>query len=324
MIPVILNILKIIGIVLLVLLAVVLILLLLVLFVPIRYKGRIWQKPVPDQEQADTNGLKAILRAFWLLHIVNVSYSYPDAAYVRVRVFCFTVYSSNVKNEKEEKQGKKDKRKQDRQEDKKIADEDTETSKKASETEIQRTEDHFEEVKAKEAEQDDKRDAQQEDEQRDDRQKYSFVSFIQKLLEKLRNIKYTILQICDKIKHIIANIGYYIEVIKSDTFGRAWGICSVEVISLLKKILPGKIKGRLLIGTGDPASTGQVLAAYGMLYPLIGGRIDLEPDFENKIIDGELLLKGKITVIRALKTAFVLYRNKDLRKVIKLFKREAA
>ena len=93
---------------------------------------------------------------------------------------------------------------------------------------------------------------------------------------------------------------------------------------MLKSISPRKIRGSVLIGTGDPASTGQILAVYGMLYPLLGYHIDIVPDFEQQIIEGDLYVKGKITVFKALKTAWIVYFNKDLRRLIKLLKREAA
>ncbi|MDE6963832.1 MAG: DUF2953 domain-containing protein, partial [Lachnospiraceae bacterium] len=117
---------------------------------------------------------------------------------------------------------------------------------------------------------------------------------------------------------------YYINIIKSDTFVRAFGVCSKQALSLLKSIGPRKVTGSLVIGTGDPAGTGQVMAAYGILYPLIGDHIAVTPDFERQIVEGDLLIKGKITVFRAVKTAWIIYFNRDLRRLIQLFKREAA
>ncbi len=148
--------------------------------------------------------------------------------------------------------------------------------------------------------------------------------FLHKLLSLFQNIRYTIARICDKIKDIVNNIQYYLKILKSDTFRRAWSVCSGEALSLLRSILPGKVSGRLTIGTGDPAGTGQVFALYGILYPLAGSHIDVTPDFERRILEGELLVKGKITVFKAVKTAWRIYFNRDLRRLIKLLKREAA
>ena len=155
-------------------------------------------------------------------------------------------------------------------------------------------------------------------------EKRTIAGFFGSLFRILRNIKYTILKIYDKIKHIVRNIRYYLAVIKSETFQRAYKVCSTQIVRLLKGILPKKLEGTLRIGTGDPASTGQVMAVYGILYPLLGDNIAITPDFEEQVIEGRLNIKGKITVFCILKTAWIIYFNKDLRRVMKLFKREAA
>ena len=149
-------------------------------------------------------------------------------------------------------------------------------------------------------------------------------AFVHRIMEILKNIKYTIQKICDKIKGITKNIRYYVEIIQSDAFLRVWRVCGGEALKLLRSVLPGKARGRLLVGTGDPASTAQIIGIHGILYPLIGDHIMVIPDFERTIVEGELLLKGKLTVFRALKTALIIYFNKDLRKVIRLLKKEAA
>ena len=112
--------------------------------------------------------------------------------------------------------------------------------------------------------------------------------------------------------------------IRSETFQRAFGVCSEQTIALLNGIKPKKLRGNLVIGTGDPASTGQILAVYGMLYPVIGDHINITPDFERQIVEGNLLIKGRITAWKLLKTAWKVYFNRDIRRVIKLLKREEA
>lgn len=147
------------------------------------------------------------------------------------------------------------------------------------------------------------------------------MEFFGKIWNFLKNIQYTIARICDKIKHIVKNIQYYLKILQSDAFRNAWHVCGGEAVSLLKSILPRKLEGQLRVGTGDPAGTGQILSVYGILYPLIGNHIDILPDFEQAVLEGELFAKGRITVFRALKTAWVIYFNKDLRRLIKLLKK---
>lgn len=313
---IILSILKILGIILLVLLGIILMLLLLILFVPVRYWITVHRKT--DEEVPVVVDLKVT----WLLHILNVAFSYPAAAYLRVRVFCFTVFRSD--------KASKDKSEADPvSAEKEVISESKE--KQAEEQTKEQTKEQVEEREEAETEKQPEEQKNGQNEAEKDREDAAYeerspkiFEFFKKLWSAIKNIKYTILRICDKIKHIVKNIRYYIKIIQSDTFKRAWKVCSGQVLLLLKAFAPKKLRGTLLIGTGDPASTAQVLAVYGMLYPLIGNHIDITPDFEQAIIEGDLLARGRITVFRLLKTAWIVFFNRDLRRLIKLFKREAA
>lgn len=309
-----LNILKIIGIILLCILGLILLLLLLVLFVPIRYRVKTIRKLTDDA------AVRANVKITWLLHAVSVSFRYPEAAYVKVCILGISVYSTGKKENGENRKTKE-------------AVNDT-SNDRVDET-IQNTiEEKVVSEKIKQEDENKNIDiAERIDENLEEMLEYklnqeeedpTIIRFFKKLIQKLKNIKYTILQICDKIKHVISNIRYYLAVIQSNCFKRAFSLCKTEVFSLIKSILPRRIKGTFLVGTGDPASTAQILAVHGMLYPIIGNHITITLDFENAVIEGDLLVKGRITVFKALKTAIKVYFNKDVRKVLRLLKREAA
>lgn len=321
MLSVLLTILKVLGIIILILLGTILTVILLVLFVPVRYRIMVHRK---TQEETPVS---VKLKATWLLHAVNAAFSYPEAAFVRVRIFCFTIFRSDKTKDRDTATGEDKEKEQKPQKPpsaKPLLQEpllQEPVSEKGSGKPEENISDRKPEVHEKQTENDTAQNVS-------GKKKAGILSklleFIKKLWSVIKNIKYTILKICDKIKHIVKNIQYYIKILQSDTFKRAWTVCSGQVFSLLKSISPRKIEGSLLIGTGDPASTGQVLAVYGMLYPLLGNHIDIVPDFEQQIVEGDLYVKGKITVFKALKTAWIVYFNKDLRRLIKLFKREAA
>lgn len=310
MIILLLNILKILGIILLCILLLLAAVLLLVLFVPIRYqvKGR--------RSIGDEVPVRVSVKANWLLHIVNAAFRYPEEAFLKVRIFCFTIFSTKKAETEKEQINKK--KAQDPVKEKETASEaltDEQTKKEArpkaekdvknERKESERTEDEADSDKISE-------------------EKPTIIKFFKELWRILKNIKYTICKICDKIKHIIRNIRYYIAVIRSDRFQRAFQMCKGEALQLLKSVLPRKLEANLRIGLGDPASTAQILAVHGMLYPLIGNHIFITPDFENSVVEGDFFFKGRITVFKVLKTAIKVYFNKDLRKVIRLLKREAA
>lgn len=88
-------------------------------------------------------------------------------------------------------------------------------------------------------------------------------------------------------------------------FTRFWNLkCTVKTRNYLKKYLiglvkhigPRSIKGYVRYGFGDPCKTGQVTGYLSLLPFVYSKHFSLEPDFYKKIIDGEVLLKGKIRI----------------------------
>lgn len=326
MITILLTILKVLGILLLVLFIVLVFLVLLVLFVPVRYRISLHRK---EGEEAP---VAVEVKITWLLHLINAAFSYPEAAFVRVRIFCFTLFRSDKKKKESDAEPKQKTDRQkapasNKEEPPSTKEEDKEEQAASSSTdsgEGSKAESPAESAQEATTAQDEG-ELEKVQEQEEEKNIFEKIKeFFQKLFSLFQNIQYTITQICDKIKHIVNNIQYYLNILKSDTFSRVWTLCFGEVFYLLKSILPGKISGSLLIGTGDPASTGQVLAVYGILYPMLGNHITVTPDFERQIVEGELFLRGKITAFKGLKVAWRVYFNRDVRRLIRLFKREAA
>ena len=346
---VILTILKIIGIILLVVLGLILFLLLLVLFVPIRY--RIDASKDAEGEQQ----IHALIKVTWLLHLLNIRFLYPEEAYLRVRIACFTLFRSDQptkeaasskknaaaekKKESEAKTVKTSKASREA-EDTLLATEDVEGSGEQPQT---MDEDGWSPIDNTQIKPDEKTEAKLKDALKNQTENATHTETdseestskwellrekilwcIRKIWKLLKNIRYTIQSIYDKIRNIIHHIRYYYRVLQSELFGRTWEKYSKEVLCLLKRIAPRKIKGYLHIGMEDPATTGQILGYYGMLYPFIGEHIDVIPDFEHVILEGTLKIRGNITLFQAVRIACTIYFDKDLQKLIRLLKREVA
>lgn len=290
---VLLLILKILGIVLLVLLGILLALLLIVLLVPVRYQGSGYREggdPVPVHVQ---------LKVTWLLHLVRVSFIYPEEAFLKVKILFFQILPVKEKKKKasnkKEADGKKPK-----------------TDKKEVGSDVSDT--------TSDQKISDEGNAADED-GGDDRR--TLLDFVRKLFSAIRNIKYTIRKIYDKINHIIHNIRYYIKILQTESFKRAFVLCREQLLRLMKIVLPRKVSGTFTIGMEDPAATGQILSIYGILYPLIGDSITVIPDFEKPVMEGSFRFKGKITAFTLIRIAAKIYFDKDLKRVICLFKKEA-
>ena len=298
---VLLLILKILGIVLLVLLGILLALLLIVLFVPVRYQGSGYRKegdPVPVHVQ---------LKVTWLLHFVRVSFIYPEEAFLKVKVLFFQILPA-----KEKKKKASNKKKDDRAAKKESDEKKQKTDKKEAGSDVRDT--------ASDQKISDEGNTAVED-GGDDRR--TLLDFVRKLFSAIRNIKYTIRKIYDKINHIIHNIRYYIKILQTESFKRAFVLCREQLLRLMKIVLPRKISGTFTIGMEDPAATGQILSIYGILYPLIGDSITVIPDFEKPVMEGSFRFKGKITAFTLIRIAAKIYFDKDLKRVICLFKKEA-
>jgi len=146
---------------------------------------------------------------------------------------------------------------------------------------------------------------------KDQEQKEDKESIFHKFFMKIKNLKDRIKAffagLKDKIVNILktaANIKHKIhlilEFIKDEYNRQGFKITYRSLRKILKHILPRKLKSRIVFGTGDPCSTGQALGAMGILYSFYGDRIQIIPDFENKIFEGKHYARGRIRLVTLL------------------------
>lgn len=133
----------------------------------------------------------------------------------------------------------------------------------------------------------------------------------------MEKIKYTFQRICDTIKAVKNNYCFY-----KDLWDRPQGRAAVsnvrsQAVYLLKRIRPSMIEGDLVIGTGDPATTGEMLGAIGAIYGFLPQKLQITPDFEEKRLEGNLHIKGKIRLIHLLVIAVKIISDKNVRYVVK-------
>ena len=92
-----------------------------------------------------------------------------------------------------------------------------------------------------------------------------------------------------------------------------------QVIRLLKHILPRKMTGRVKFGFDDPATTGQILTYISPFYGIYAKSVSIEPVFDEKVMEGELHLKGHIRVAALLWIVIRIILNKNFRTLVKKF-----
>ncbi len=86
---------------------------------------------------------------------------------------------------------------------------------------------------------------------------------------------------------------------------------------LLKHICPKKIRGFVAFGTDDPALTGEILGFLSAVYAATFPVFRLEPDFENKKLEGDIKAKGRIFLVTFLILCYKIYIKSGLRDVLK-------
>ena len=302
-----LLILKIIGIVLASILGLILLVLLLILFVPIRYKGRVIKK---DEEE---NNLSALFKVTFLLHLINVRVLFPSDELLRVRVSLFKVFPKKKKEEEKPETEEKPPIEEPTTEAPPGKEEKPEEIKEPEPSEKPEVLEVIEKPEEPE-EFEDNEDI--EDEPRLDK-------FFKKLTDFFLNIKDRIEGIKAKICDIIDNIEYYKKVLSSKTFERAFDKAKYNIFKILKYLKPRKIKGYVNYGDPDkPDSVGMMFGAYSVFYPLIGNKLSFNPYFDRKTLEADVLLKGHFNLFTILVIALKVYFDKDIKRVIKLLKRE--
>lgn len=110
---------------------------------------------------------------------------------------------------------------------------------------------------------------------------------VQKLQDSLRDIRST-------LRGLYERLSYYKSIWDREETQRAFRLASAQLSKTMRHVLPRRTDVYAVIGTGEPASTGQILAVQGMLYPWLGDKIHIVPDFEEEHFEGEFHLRGHI------------------------------
>lgn len=88
---------------------------------------------------------------------------------------------------------------------------------------------------------------------------------------------------------------------------------------ILKGVLPKDFYLDAKVGTGDPSTTGYVLAAGGVVKGMAFKNVNITADFEKAFFEGGGTIKGKITIGYLLYSAICFALAKPVRKIIKLY-----
>lgn len=303
-----LLVLKIAGIILAVLLGIVLAAAAAVLFVPVRYAA--------DAQYDKNSGKKPVLhvRVTWLLHLFRFFMEYNEGFKMRAQVLFFPLYDSErpIEPEIKEQKEKASKKKQKAGE-RTVFDE--QPQKSGSETEAEQT---------------------AEENPRAFRKKPSLAEkikcFVERIKQVCRRIKAFFIRIAQTIRGIFdksvslketvqEKTTHFSEMLQDEENRELVHFLWEQLKRLLQKFRPKKYRLRVRYGFEDSETTGWLAVRLAVLYGLLGLDIELIPDFEESVFEGEGMIKGKIRLAGILMIAGKVYFNRLVQK--KLLKKSS-
>ncbi len=322
---VLLFLLKLIGIMLLVILGLLLLAVVLVLLAPVRYKAKVKVAPedgvrISDETGNDTEdeetgtSVSADGLISWLNPFLRVKISFLEKKLrYTVRIFGICILNSEKpKKEKKKKPKKEKKAKEKKAEKKKESLDEPTVAVEAESAETQTAESEEGQASGDEA-------------SKPAKKKESVFRKIKNFFEKIKAIPE---KIKEKIEHIRKTlrllwhkkekVGQFLaDELHKTAIGKAWSIVKLVV----RHVVPGKVKGQIEFGTGDPESTGKALAVLGILYAAYGKGLTVVPDFYEKRLVADVFLKGRIRFGTLLVYGLRLIRDKHCKRFYKNFKK---
>ena len=305
MIHILFLILKIIGWILLFLLAILLLLILTILFYPVRYR-----LSAKGENTLDT--LVADGKVSWLFHLISGSASYEHGELKWKLRLAWKKFDSSEEeqNETSEKSVAPEPLEKEPLEDEKkseIKDNPPEKDvkiEKASEkgTKIEK-ESKIEKEPGIEKESGTEKTKVREEQRSENVQTES----------KLKKIKYTFQKLCGTIKKAGEKKEFLTAFLTYEKHQRAFEAVKKELCHLLHVLKPKKLQANVTFGFNDPSWTGYMLAFLGSIYGLIGEYVQIQPDFEERKLEGNASAEGKVRVIYFAVPAWKLFWNKDVK-----------
>lgn len=313
MVHILLLILKITGLVLLILLALILILLLTVLFTPLRCTLKASIDNSPESAQGS-------VRFHWLFHLISGEASWQDGELTWHFRAAWKKYSSidepvpdPVKTEEHTKKTKdadsvpvRNDAPADVPAEKTVDPENDDRQEKRNK---ERTDDHKagdEPIKSSEGS---KPAAGPQAGKKPSR----VMQFINRIKSAFQRIKYTFQRFCDKIKALDKKKERISRFLGNDIHQKAFSRLIRETKGLLKRLRPKRASIDITFGFEDPAHTGYTLAGISLIYPVIGEYTYLTPDFEHKVLKGNVFIKEKIRLIYAVIFAWNMLLDRNVR-----------
>ena len=273
---------------------------LIILFVPVRYRIKA-DKSTPD------SALVAKANVSFLLHIFTGFVSYEDELTYGIKIFGIKLGGRHNKSDDEVTQPP-------------VHEDSIEAIDTGDTASIPKEDDFTIDWNDDTAEGSSKEDLSEEvlsEEDEDDGLSDKINDIISKITGKYCDIK-------EKYDRIRKEIRFWKKMYDDKRNKDAFALIKKEIIRLLKKIAPKKIKGFVHFGFDDPATTGSILMYLAMIYPVLPKKLKIDPSFEDTDIYGAIDVKGRLSLIVPAVSFLKVFFNKDCRRMYRLYKRHSS
>ncbi|MBR5468820.1 MAG: hypothetical protein IKU80_06265 [Firmicutes bacterium] len=318
----ILTVLKVLGIIILILLAVLLLILMLVLFVPVRYS-------LEGEKRADIKGRASVT---WLFKVLNITAEFVDGDLkYKVKALWKVLAESEEEEIAEESSEEAEETKGEETSVKEVKfDGESAEKTEIDKAQIEKAEDEAK-ILAEESKEKTRKLAEEErkrfEEYKQSRKKAVVRRVKMKDIEISEEVSENTAEGAEKDENKADENECVVQKIDKDYFLKMpWEekkSLAKYALKLIKRILKGVLPKDFYldakVGTGDPSTTGYVLAAAGVVKGMAFKNVNVAADFEKVFFEGSGKIKGKITIGYLLYSAICFALAKPVRKIIKLY-----
>lgn len=277
-----------------------------ILAVPIRYRV--------EGRYQDTIGIQG--KITWFLSLLSMTFAYQDEMQIRLRIFGFLVYDTAAEKlpenqaytTSEEQPGDQAYTTSEEQPGNQAYTKPKDTLENKADT---KTEDLTGKKIEKQSAAKEKETVCEKRNKDKKRKKPGWKQKLEMGIQKVKNL-------WEKIRQGKLTIEHYLDLWHRSetqiTFARA----KQKLKKMVKVMLPGKWEVTGVVGLQDPCLTGQLMGGLGMLYPVIGNRIRIDPDFEHEVWKLQGYAKGHIRLGTLVYQLGTLLLNRHCFRFIKL------
>ncbi|MEZ3436055.1 MAG: DUF2953 domain-containing protein [Lachnospiraceae bacterium] len=324
MLHILLLILKIIGIILAVILGILILLTCIVLFVPVRYEAA-------GRCEGSLASLEGRVCVTWLLRLIRADVHYSENQLKwRLRILWIKKNGDNIKEEEfSHEEGSTEESHEEKAESAEVEklpeskEEIPEARRQVEEEPKECEEDRKESVEtvsqAESGDHEGVKDAEapQESDEKGKKLWGKIREIFEKIKQFFRKLKESVQNIRNKTAELGEKKDMLADFLTDETHVGAFQRGKKECFKLLKRLSPKKLLIKARFGFSDPCLTGQVLAGLSILYPFMEEHMDITPDFENQVLEGYAMIKGRIYAVHFLVLCWNLIWSRNVRRTYK-------